>query len=526
MFGLISFLLSVGWAESPQNLNPEDISVDYRIERLQRLERALQIEDCEYALQELEYLNVDYSQVPFRYALFAEAYLCVGQPEKAKLAIQEFARLKGEANRLSLRVQQFCAINECAIQPTLVPKVQRETVEVIEVASSIAARSENSVPTSEKSISSVTPILNNVLLLSPQEIYALMDVGKFDEAILEAQKLVLVEQRNALAWLTLGDALANYPQGTGDVYAAFDAWMRAKDFYDPKSKMWKVAKERLAWSLERSGIVKLIPTRGGIPVDFPEGFTYTIQAAAQLDWTLRTDRMKGGIYLTNMPVGDFELRWKASPDGVDMVNRHEIEKGEFFKMYLELDVAEKTQKSPVQSNPGVSKGVPTQNILSQDEVVEERLVPSQTVPEYSIPLDEVRLNIAEMEYEFQRPPRWMVPVMMGTTAYSLFSAKQGLHYIDLANAEVQSQEDFDRYSKLATVWNVQYTAGLLTTIPMLVWYIQQSVQYSLHHPTSVLPPIDFLQNGPTIETEAVQPHIIPVEQEKNSQKPTTQGEEK
>ena len=108
--GLIGLLLSSADAET----------VDPKVERLERLERALQIEDCSYAVEELEHLNVSYSAMALRYALLAEGYLCIGKPDRSKLAVQEFARLGGEANQLSMRENEglryllvFFIIKEC-----------------------------------------------------------------------------------------------------------------------------------------------------------------------------------------------------------------------------------------------------------------------------------------------------------------------------------------------------------------------------------------------------------------------------
>ncbi|MEC8482210.1 MAG: hypothetical protein VXY99_00185, partial [Pseudomonadota bacterium] len=118
--GLIGLLLPSAFAQT----------VDPKIERLERLERALQIEDCEYAVEELEHLNVSYSSIALRYALLAEGYLCVGKPDKSKLAVQEFARLGGKANQLSMRVQEFCALQQCSLTPVLVKPVEQESLTV------------------------------------------------------------------------------------------------------------------------------------------------------------------------------------------------------------------------------------------------------------------------------------------------------------------------------------------------------------------------------------------------------------
>ena len=86
--GLIALLLPEVAAEN----------VDPKVERLERLERALQIEDCVYAVEELEHLNVSYSSIALRYALLAEGYLCIGKPEKSKLAVICRLRLERQIN--------------------------------------------------------------------------------------------------------------------------------------------------------------------------------------------------------------------------------------------------------------------------------------------------------------------------------------------------------------------------------------------------------------------------------------------
>ena len=122
------------------------------------------------------------------------------------------------------------------------------------------------------------PVGEPANILSPKQIYGLMDTQDWAAAIESAEALVQAEPNNALAYLTLGDALAHYPNEDGDIYAAFDAWMLAKDTAQSASKIWKISKQRLVWSLDRSGIVKLIPDLTTGQTGWSNEFSYSLKA--------------------------------------------------------------------------------------------------------------------------------------------------------------------------------------------------------------------------------------------------------
>ena len=95
--------------------------------------------------------------------------------------------------------------------------------------------------------------------MTPKQIYELIDNGQYNEAKVQATILKESQPDNPVAYLALGDALAHYPNDDGDIYAAFDMWAQAKALSSAKDANWAFAQERLAWSLEQSGVLKLIP---------------------------------------------------------------------------------------------------------------------------------------------------------------------------------------------------------------------------------------------------------------------------
>lgn len=181
-------------------------------------------------------------------------------------------------------------------------------------------------------------------ILSAKEIYALLDAKKWEKGIIAAQVLVATQPNSALAYLTLGDALAHYPDGDGDIYLAFDAWMKTKELSPSNSSMWKTAKERLGWSLERSGIVKFTPNSSTGQKGWSKDFAYTLQTSRDLDLTLRTDFMLGGVYITNIPTGDVILEVTPSAHLPTIVQKYSITSGELRKIYIPTD-AEELQKA-------------------------------------------------------------------------------------------------------------------------------------------------------------------------------------
>ena len=423
--GLIALLLPTVSAQS----------VDSKVERLERLERALKIEDCAYAVEELEHLNISYSSMPFKYALLAEGYLCIGKPAKSKLAVQEFARLGGEANQLSMRVQEYCALQECALSPVLVKPVEQETTAVTEVESNptvveikeevekeeveevriepadqpvvspsldtdvvvevdvdivkpverLLQPSEPEIPvevvsdpimeelstvetedggqgqddaneamneamevqiepaaeepvseTIETEMVEVPAASEGATIFTVEEINGMVVDGQCADAAVAGANLVAVEPENALGHMAFGDALACYPEGSGDIFAAFDAWMLAKSLAKTQQLDWNPMKERLGWALERSGIVKIVPEFEEGYTDWPEGFSIELEAAVSVNLSPRTDHMLGGTYLTNLPEGEATLRITPGGARPDVVTTLTIAAGELQKIRVPI----------------------------------------------------------------------------------------------------------------------------------------------------------------------------------------------
>lgn len=177
----------------------------------------------------------------------------------------------------------------------------------------------------------------SVSLLSPKQIYALLDSGLYEQAIASAELLVATYPKSGLAYLTLGDALSHYPKEDGDIYAAFDAWIKAKDIR-PNGKYAKIANKRLKWALERSGIVKLIPNGAEVEGEWPEGFSYELTSSQELDLSVRTDFMLGGVYVTNIPVGKVVLEITPGTGYPTIVQSFDITPGELRKIQVPVDL--------------------------------------------------------------------------------------------------------------------------------------------------------------------------------------------
>ncbi len=173
--------------------------------------------------------------------------------------------------------------------------------------------------------------------LTASEIYALLDEEYWSRGVIEARHLIEADPVNPLSHLTLGDALSHYPNDGGNLYAAFDAWVTAKKLSNPRSKIHRLAEARLSWALERSGIVKLEPS-SFVGVDgFPSDFTVTAFATKNLDWTPRVDRVKGGVYITNIPPGPVVLKVSAGSEMPVAVFSLSLEAGDFKKRTVATD---------------------------------------------------------------------------------------------------------------------------------------------------------------------------------------------
>ncbi len=376
--GVVSVLLSYPFVVEAGNPDP-------KLERLERLERALQIDDCAYAVEELEHLNLSYSDMSLRYALLAEGYLCIGKPAKAKLAVAEFARLGGEPNQLSLRVQEYCALQDCAVEPVLVKPVEHHGVEddamsesqrtipdtvlepkIVPVEEALVVEEPLNTPVQEVPIddvrivpvvepeetievqpieptqqeslpeSNVTKIPSTDLPYSVSDINAMIIDGQCVQATAIAQQLITIEPENPQGHMALGDALACYPEGSGDIFAAFDAWMQAKSLAKQQGVDWQPIKDRLGWALQRSGIVKVIPVFSEGYTEWPEGFSISLESSTPVDLTPRTDHMLGGTYLTNLPEGKTTIRITPGGARPDIVQTLNIVAGELQKIRVPI----------------------------------------------------------------------------------------------------------------------------------------------------------------------------------------------
>ncbi len=164
-------------------------------------------------------------------------------------------------------------------------------------------------------------------ILTPKEIYQLLDDERWSKGVIEARRLLATEPSSGLAYLTLGDALSHYPDGDGDIYLAFEAWMTAKTLTPSRSSLNKVAQKRLAWSLERSGIVKLEPSEFMGVNGFGEGIRVEAFSHMDLDWSSRIEASRGSVYITNIPPGKIVL--KITSDLGVYVTSIEVEAGSF-----------------------------------------------------------------------------------------------------------------------------------------------------------------------------------------------------
>ena len=420
MITLSYLLLSAAEAGNP----------DVQIERLERLERALHIEDCQYAVDELEHLGVAYSDLSFKYALMAEGYVCVGKPQKARLAMTEFLRLGGEPHQLSLRVQEFCAIQSCPVEPIMVKRVveqqvddpQEETTEdvptaivVPEVVAEVVPRiqstdaasqaqqvTDSEVPTVDdvRIVPSVEPTevieseASSTVLSSRGDIEALISEGQCDEAQPLAQNLLSQQPENPELHRLYGDAVACFPIGNGDIFAAFDTWMLAKNLAKSQQTDWQPMRERLSWALERSGIVKLVPIFEDGYEDWPEGFAIEIEADTEVDLTPRTDHMLGGTYLTNLPTGSVKLIVRLGGNRADSVHQLSLNAGEMQKIRITVGKEDNVQLPSIPAPEGYSVTFIDED---ENEVVynpnEEMLIANKAY--------EVLVQYKEQQYSFQ-----------------------------------------------------------------------------------------------------------------------------
>ena len=176
-------------------------------------------------------------------------------------------------------------------------------------------------------------------VMTPKEIYALLDKKQYEEAIVQAQRLTQEQPKNLVAYLALGDALSHYPVGDGDIHAAFDAWMQAKSLEPINSTTGKFAKERLAWTLESSAVVKLLPSSKKTIKGLNKKYVPQLYTTREVKIPLRTDVMLGGMYFSNIPTGEFILEIKPVPNLPVLVQKYSLKPGQVRKIVVPLNAA-------------------------------------------------------------------------------------------------------------------------------------------------------------------------------------------
>ena len=177
-------------------------------------------------------------------------------------------------------------------------------------------------------------------VMTPKEIYALLDKKQYEEAVVQAQRLTQEQPKNSVAYLALGDAISHYPAGDGDVHDAFDAWMQAKSLEPINSTNWKFAKERLAWTLESSAVIKLLPSSKKTIKGLNKNMYHKLYTTREVNIPLRTDVMLGGMYFSNIPTGEFILEIKPVPNLPVLVQKYSLEPGQVRKIVVPLNAAE------------------------------------------------------------------------------------------------------------------------------------------------------------------------------------------
>ena len=237
-------------------------------------------------------------------------------------------------------------------------------------------------------------------ILTPQEIYQLLDDERWSKGVIEARRLLATEPSSGLAHLTLGDALSHYPNGDGDIYLAFEAWMTAKTLTPPRSRLNKVTQERLAWALERSGIVKLEPSAFVGTNGFGEGIRVEAFSHLDLDWSPRIEASRGSVYITNIPPGTVVL--KITSDLGVYVTSVSLEAGSFETVSVPTE--SETVESSLESAewlPYLEAGRQTIDAVVQSTIADARISFDHLVntmiqlPRAPVPTDSVTTFISQ-----------------------------------------------------------------------------------------------------------------------------------
>ena len=175
-------------------------------------------------------------------------------------------------------------------------------------------------------------------MMTPTEIYGLMDGGDWSSAVAQAQRLVDAQPSNALALLTLGDALAQYPSGSGDVFAAFDVWTLAKSTAAKGSRTQRFAQERLGWTLQHSALLKMVPMSSTGMRWWDKSFSYDLYLQNEINLNSRTDFLKGAIYTSNIPSEEIILEVYPGKGLPTLIQAFTPQKGEMQTIYIPADM--------------------------------------------------------------------------------------------------------------------------------------------------------------------------------------------
>jgi hypothetical protein len=192
------------------------------------------------------------------------------------------------------------------------------------------------------------------MLSNRGDIEALISEGQCADARPLAQDLLRQQPEDPDVHRLVGDAVACFPSGEGDIFAAFDTWMLAKNLAKSQQKDWQPMRERLSWALERSGIVKLVPVFEDGYDDWPEGFSIEIEADTEVDLTPRTDHMLGGTYLTNLPTGAVKLIVHLGGNRADSVHRLSLNAGEMQKIRITIGKEDNVELPSIPAPEGYS----------------------------------------------------------------------------------------------------------------------------------------------------------------------------
>lgn len=180
---------------------------------------------------------------------------------------------------------------------------------------------------------------NTEPMMTPTQIYGLMDNGDWKNAVLQAQRLVDAQPSNAVALLTLGDALAQYPSGGGDVFAAFDVWNQAKSTATNGSRTQRFAQERLGWTLQHSALLKMVPMSSTGMRWWDKSFSYKMYIQRDINLESRTDYLKGAIYTSNLPSEEIILEVQPGKGLPTLIQSYTPQKGTKQTIYIPADMA-------------------------------------------------------------------------------------------------------------------------------------------------------------------------------------------